>query len=428
MKDYFDDAQRAIARMLEERRELARLFEQANPVRQFQEAAEQARDWATRFQLAQTALLDTGRSLQFHSVESSLGREALNLASRLEGEFADRRLQLAAFDALHRPAIDAALESVLRQQADLAKLTVGLKLQYETMVAPAMQVQSALAALEASARLYSAPEAYWSNALAVVASYEQFAIRQTKRLASDPEGVAPRRARVTELAGALLVSSLGATDAVAGEPQSEAPRVPTVKPRIFGPLNSHLGFVYRASVEVDVDLAVAGALPSKICHLGGAIIGTVVRVNEVFRRTGRRDVFSPTNRSLWAASVIPAVVVGNELDFAAVIDALFFLLYEGSAAGSKNARFTPLLTDDELQPLWRVKHLRLNYRHDIEHGDDKDIARKHQNVGAAFVALIGKHAPTRPADWTAAQAELYGQLLAMLQKAEVAAQASGPTA
>lgn len=391
MRNYvYDDIQRALNRTLEEQRDFLRLAMQAaDPLRQFREAMNQTRDRATQFQLSQTALLDKALLSLSAAAESSRGRDVFNLARSLEDEFRGKNLQLAAFEGLHRPAIDAALASVLRHQQELAELTATFKQRFQPIIAPTQQIRSALATLEASARLYSAPAAHWSNALSVVASYQRFAIRQAQKLDSDSAVVGERRARVTELAGGLLVSSLGVTEAMGSEPNSFAPAIEPVKSRIFGPLNSHLGYVYRVTVEVDVDLAVAGALPAKICHLGSAIVATVVRINETLRRRGGDYLFYPTNRSLWAASVISSVVIGAERDFADVVDALFFLLYEGSGASS--SRLASILSQEDLQPLWRLKHLRLHYRHEIEHGDSKEIAKKHQKVGTAFIAIAGKH-------------------------------------
>lgn len=429
MKDYFyDNIQRAMNRILEEEYQSSRMLEQADLFRPLWEALDPARDLAAQVQLLSENMFLGQERFSFPStVELSISQDALNLAQYLEDEFKDRgKLQLEVFEALHRPAIDAALASVLRHQEELINFTETIKTitqSFESIAAPAQQIQSALETLEASARLYSAPAEHWSNALSIVDSYGQFAIRQAKRLDADSAVVAERRVRVTELAGALLVPSLGANEVAdsVSEADSGSDSKPLVirplQPRIFGPLNSHLGYVYRVAVEVDVDLAVVGALPARICQLGGAIVQAVVRINVVLRRRGDADIFRVTNRSLEAASLIPAIVTGTERDFADVVDALFFLLYEGSGACS---RLSPLVSDEDLQPLWHLKNLRLYYRHDIEHGDGKDISKKHQKVGAAFVAIADKHLPARPAEWTSAQAELYQQLLDMLLKVEEA--------
>ncbi len=97
------------------------------------------------------------------------------------------------------------------------------------------------------------------------------------------------------------------------------------------------------------------------------------------------------------------------------MDQLFFLLYEG--AGTDNCRLLGIIDDSDLQPLWRVKHLRLDFRHDIEHGEVRDIARKHEKIGGAYEALIGKRSVTERVEWVRVQLSLYEQLFEMLCKA-----------
>jgi hypothetical protein len=423
MKDYFyNGIQQEMIRALEEQRRFSSMLEQAaDPLREIRETLYQMHDReAAHLQLlAKDALLESAKFSIPAAMDWTIRPGALALTQSLVDEFREHtKLRLDAFEALHQPAIDAKLGAVLSYQEELVKLDKSMKLAFESIYNPAQQIQSALAALEASARLYPAPAAHWSNALSVVASYEKFAIRQTKKLDTDSPLIAERRARITELAGNLLAPSLSASEVVGSESDSATPAIDTVRPRIFGPLNSHLGYVYRVAVEVDVDLAVASAIPARICQLGGAIVFKVVRINEALKRRDKEDIFHSTNRSLWAASIIPAVVTGTERDFAEIVDALFFLLYEGS--GASTCRLSSVVSDEDLQPLWRLKHLRLYYRHDIEHGSSKEIAKKHQKVGDAFVALTGRSLLSRPAEWILAQAELYQQLFDMLQKVEEA--------
>ncbi|RKP49827.1 hypothetical protein D7Z26_18500 [Cohnella endophytica] len=69
--------------------------------------------------------------------------------------------------------------------------------------------------------------------------------------------------------------------------------------------------------------------------------------------------------------------------------------------------------DDELlSPLWKLKHLRLNFRHDVEHG--KDISKKLMQGGAAFKNLIGHARPRNTSDWKQAQLKTYEHLGSML--------------
>jgi hypothetical protein len=283
-------------------------------------------------------------------------------------------------------------------------------------------LETALASIEASARLFDVPPAHWSNSLSLVEDYEVFAFRQGKAVERDSTLVAQRRMRVTELAGELLATSvtaaeLGAEFTAADEQPVEASEVPRVQPRLYGPLNQHLGFVYRVDLAVTVDPAVAAAIPTRICELGGVLIFLVTRINQRSHLAGKQ-IFRVTTRCLSASSLIPSFVTGSEAAFGEVIDALYFLLYEG-AGGTKN-RLTDIVSDEILAPLWRLKHLRLHYRHDIEHGDDRDIKKKYENIAAAFRALCGRDLPSRPGEWTVAQVALYAQLVAMLEKIEEA--------
>ncbi len=261
--------------------------------------------------------------------------------------------------------------------------------------------------------MYSRADNYWHNSLSLVGAYEQFALRQAKHLASDTAIVAERRARVTKLAGTLLVPTIGASQAAAAEfEEASLSQVDLVKPRLFGPLNSHLGYVYRADFNGDVDLEVASALPSRISHYGGEIVTIAVQINETRRRQGEQDVFKPTNRSLKAASAIPAVVADSESLFGEIVDNLYFLLYEG--AGGSRLRLIGIATDDELSPLWHLKQLRLYFRHDIEHGSESDIKKKHQKIADSFCAITNGNIPSRPSEWIAAQSMLYQLLHGML--------------
>lgn len=287
-------------------------------------------------------------------------------------------------------------------------------------LAPVRQLEATLASIEAAARLFDVPAIHWSNSLSLVEDYEVFAFRQGKAVERDSALVAQRRMRVTELAGELLATSVTATELgaelTADEPPDETSEVVRVRPRLYGPLNQHLGFVYRVDLAVDVDPSVAAAIPTRICELGGVLVLLVARINHRSLLAGGRAVFRVTTRCLSASAIIPSFVTASEAAFGEIVDALYFLLYEG-AGGTKN-RLTDIVPDEVLAPLWRLKHLRLHYRHDIEHGDDRDIKKNYEKIATAFRSLCGRDLPSRPGEWTVAQVTLYSQLVGMLERVE----------
>ena len=407
--------------VLEEQKSRARLVAELDPMRHYRTVLEQLGD-TTRLS---ESLRNYGTSIDaaFRSLSDAILRqtdgvsEAAMLAKQIESDLASHSVAAAtALEALTRSTSQGYMTAFLREYEALQSVTASLGRYEESFRVSQRQIDSALASAEATARLYAIPELHWANTLDLLSSYEVFALRQAKRTKTDGKVVAGRRARATQLAGTLLTSSVGAAEvAVAGTPNPDAQLIEPVVPRLWGPLNQHLGFAYRAELTVEIDSAFAAALPTQICHVGGAIVGLLTRINEHSRLTNKPDVFQPTNRFVSAAVTIPIVIVGSDESFGAIVNALYFLLYEASGEGK---RLVPLSSDDELAPLWRIRHLRLRYDHDIEHGADTSIRQSYAKIAAAFQSLISKNLPSRPAEWAQCQAQLYAQVYMMLSAIE----------
>ncbi len=402
-----------LKRLMEEQNHLTRFIDH-DLLRHTRLAMETASRWAQEAQLAKSAILESCNYRISSVFPSQIHGSIGELIQNLEEEFSCQGLAGITLKGLYRPAIERELASVIRLQDSLSEITKATQSLYKEALAPSRYVQSALATMEAFARSYSRPDSYWRNTLSLVEEYERFALRQAKYSIRDLPTIAHRRGRVTELAGTLLAPSIGASEAAALEfGHEDLVEIEPVKPRLFGPLNSHLGYVYKTDFDGDVDVEVAASLPSRISHTGAEIIDTVVKINQTTQRSGGEDVFKPTNRTLKAASLIPTVVADSESSFAEIIDGLYFLLYEG--AGSANLRLCGMASDDDLTPLWHLKQLRLHFRHDIEHGNKSSVLKKYEKIDRAFMAIIGTKKPKRSSEWVSAQLNLYEQLLGMLE-------------
>jgi hypothetical protein len=141
-----------------------------------------------------------------------------------------------------------------------------------------------------------------------------------------------------------------------------------------------------------------------VCHL-------VTEVNNHAIGSRKDPVFRPTNRLVEGAAGLPFIIATSLVEFRDFINLLFQMLYEGAGAV---ARFQGDLTDDELAPIWQLKHLRLWAFHDIEHGDARDIAEKQHKITQTFYHLIGKPAPAGEDDYRIAQVRLLESLARML--------------
>lgn len=423
MKDWFSEPFAFyLRRMLEEQKSLARIVAESDPLRNYRAILEQLGDtgrFAEGLRAYNTSIDAAFRSLSLDGImrHTAAANEAAMLAKQIESDLAGRRMATAtALEALTRATSQDYMAAFLRGRDafDGVSATLG---RYEGNFRESQrQIESALASAEAGARLYAVPNVHWVNTMSLISSYEVFALRQAKKTKGDGKVVAERRARATWLAGTLLTSAVGAAEvAVAETPHPDGQDIAVLEPRLWGPLNQHLGFAYRAELTVEIDSAFGAALPTQICLVGAAIVSLLTRINEHSRLSERADVFQPTNRFVSAAVKIPIVIVGSDEGFGAIVNALYFLLYEASGDGK---RLVPLSSDDELAPLWRVKHLRLRYDHDIEHGGDAAIRKSYAKVAVAFQSLISKNLPSRSADWARCQAQLYAQVYEMLSAIE----------
>jgi hypothetical protein len=184
-------------------------------------------------------------------------------------------------------------------------------------------------------------------------------------------------------------------------------------PNVFQILRMELDERGLEDEEFEADDAVRNSLAGQLVDLAQKLVNLVSDLNLDRERNGRQPVFKPTTEGLRAVMVLCTVVATDPDSFGKIVDSLYFLLYEGSAAAE---RLTDVLADEELGPVWDLKQLRLGLRHDINHGSAKAINNKAKKIGDAYKQLIGRAVPRNRAEWGNAQLELYRSLVGVLGK------------
>ncbi len=164
--------------------------------------------------------------------------------------------------------------------------------------------------------------------------------------------------------------------------------------------------------EFDAEDIVLETCEAKLAELGHRLVRLVRDLNVEAERGGLEVPFKPTTRALYACGTLPAVVASDEDSFNIIVDQLYFLLYEGSGSAK---RLVVKYGSGTLEALWRLKHLRLGARHDVDHGKAAEIEAKQKKIGQAFKDLIGFVSPKEVLDWCKAQLSLYEQLIEMLE-------------
>jgi len=303
------------------------------------------------------------------------------------------------------------LSGIHRLEDDYKKIIDTCNIDY---ILPTQRVVSSIAGI-AAACSFSAESNFNHISLCNSLSYQSYIEKQLKLIGRDDPNVAIRRAVVTELSGGLYESS--ETAAGLGLSSFYEDSVPSDEmfsvhsPNLYRVNNQHLAFLYRKAEGGDVDQSFYGSVPAQINQLGCSIVAKICSINELSCRKGSNAIFKYTNKSIMACSIIPTTIATTDSSFAEIIDYLYFLIYEGSGTAS---RLITVVDKDALLPLWWVKHLRLGFRHDIEHGKEKEIADKFIAIGNAYLSLIGVEKPRSQKDWVQAQLILYQHILLML--------------
>jgi len=291
---------------------------------------------------------------------------------------------------------------------------------------PSKHLRDAFERIAAISETHKLPETVVSATFQTPIAYQNFTYHQLKKAEKDTDEIRQRRLLITDLAGDLMESShargIAMTMAMSGEETGIADRdeeseqenskrgVATTNP--FSSLNQHIAYLYNPNIPAeDIQSVVMDSSPAQIIMLGCNIIDLVCSINDFALGKSNDHIFKPTNKSMRSAYIIPTKISNDEQCFKEVVDHLYFLLYEGSGCAK---RITNLLTDDELDPLWNVKYLRLEFRHDVEHGKDKEIMEKQEKISLAYRTLIGKSRPKIPSEWKMSQFALYQRIVEML--------------
>jgi hypothetical protein len=277
---------------------------------------------------------------------------------------------------------------------------------------PSQRILESLASTEALLESHRMSRDLAEAAIRPHLELQDFVRRQLALADFEPSIVQEKRLQLIDVATDLLGAmgeglELGLL--MSGVP-SEMESLPAVN--IYAELARAVEDVNLESAEVNVESVAAESAPVRIATLGSQIVQLIYDLNVEAEREGKKPVFKPTNKTLFACAVIPTHVASDQLSFSLVVDSLYFVLYEGSGEAK---RLLEMTSEDKLAPLWSLKHLRNSVRHDLDHGPDAEVSKKSRRIGETYMALIGSAAPRTKADWARAQVALYSQLVKMLE-------------
>ena len=252
-----------------------------------------------------------------------------------------------------------------------------------------------------SARLFEAPIAYTA-----------FVRHTTELLVADPPpDIAARLRGSLNLAELQL---LDIADTVSGfievPDDEEEPDNKRVLNALFTQQDELLAYD-AVKDETDTKAMTIGSPAAQTVERLVRMLKLVTLCNEACKTSENgEEIFKPTTRLMTVFTDLPLLSPTNRNGIAEVIDCLYFIFYEG--AGADNLRFLDkcggLLTNADCDLIWCIKHLRNKwFRHDPDHGKEKDIQKSWTELAAMFRWLGLTEHPTEARHFQ----QLYYQLV-----------------
>lgn len=157
----------------------------------------------------------------------------------------------------------------------------------------------------------------------------------------------------------------------------------------------------------------------RISMLGIVLLGLIADINKAAALSQRQEVFAPTTRLYTSIPILITTIARDSSTLGHVINALYFLIYEG--AGAERLRFQEQgggpLREEECEPIWWLKHLRLIEDHDIDHGPERERLRKWRLIAEDMGAMGLERIPQTPVEFERLQLRLYEGIASVLRLA-----------
>lgn len=152
-----------------------------------------------------------------------------------------------------------------------------------------------------------------------------------------------------------------------------------------------------------------GAVRS-ISDLSSELRSLLVSANRKHSASAGEDLFKITTDVTESLDVLSRPV-RDKAGYAALIDALYFVVYEGSGSCRR-------LTDAVRGFAVDVKFLRTSLRHDLDHGRQKEISKKLKQSAAVFERFSGKKSPEEcgPDDFLTTQLRILTEMRSFLHE------------
>lgn len=182
----------------------------------------------------------------------------------------------------------------------------------------------------------------------------------------------------------------------------------------------HIGYTRRSDIKKSpADGLLQSSLVS-ITEKGKRISNSIIKINELQLDNGKDRVFGLSEKLVKSTIHFGTVICNDDNQLSSLVDDLYFVFYENIEhikiiVGKGNKKLGDQLVREEevYQCIFRVKAIRSDYRHDLDHGADSDRKKKQKEIGDCYKHYCG-HRPLKEREFRTIQEKLYEEFILLI--------------
>lgn len=189
----------------------------------------------------------------------------------------------------------------------------------------------------------------------------------------------------------------------------------------FTAIPQEIGYSKREDSQISPEEALEKSKLARITELGFGIVNRVLEVNKLQNDLLEDSVFAPTTKSMWIIGKLGQFICDSDDKFRTMITSLYSLIYENNSRIKKmlgngdEKTGDQMIRECEYECIFRIKDLRTDFEHDIEHGDIKKREHKKAEINAAY-RFYARKRPSTSREYKQFQIQLYEDVIVLLDR------------
>ena len=181
-------------------------------------------------------------------------------------------------------------------------------------------------------------------------------------------------------------------------------------------LPKYIGFTRRRDIQKTPEEGFEKSSLVTITEKGKRVAEGILNINKLRLDQGNERIFGMSETVAGSMLNLGTVVCTNGEQLGKVIDGLYAIFYENlehikKLVGSDKKKGDQIVREESVyQCIFNVKTIRSDLRHDLDHGGEKERAKKLKAVGDCY-RLYCNHRPLKARDYRALQEKLYDEFI-----------------